>query len=114
MGITGLNAFTDNDAPVYVAEVPKNRLAQWAHVEAQRYADAVFRLFWPELEAVYEEKNRGMDSPPRRVHEAFMKALFPQHGYGWSSTLGEVEHLKSPAYGDMLAFFARYYTPQNM
>ena len=114
IGITGLNAYTSNDQTVYVTEVPKNRLAQWAAVEVTRYADPVFRLFWPELEAVYEEKNRSLDSPPRRVDEALARALFPEHGYGWSSTLGEVEHLKSPAYGDMVAFFNRYYTPQNM
>ena len=114
IGVTGLNAFTDSDATVYVSQIPKNRIAQWAKVEAARYSDAVFRLFWPELEAVYEEKNRGMDNPPRRVHDAFMKAMFPKHGYGWSSTIGEIEHLKSPAYQDMEAFFNRYYTPGNM
>jgi len=114
IGITGVNAFTDRDATVYVAKVPKNRLAQWARVEANRYADAVFRLFWPELEAVYEEKNRAIDNPGRRVEEAFLKALFPHHGYGWSTTIGEVDHLKNPAYGDMVAFFERYYTPGNM
>ena len=114
LGITGLNAWTNNDATVYVAKVPKNRMAQWARVEAQRYAGAVFRLFWPELEAVYEEKNRSLDNPHRRWFEAFMKAMFPRHGYGWSSTLGEIDHLKNPAYADMEAFFHRYYTPQNM
>ncbi len=114
MGVSGLNAYTNNDATVYVSEIPKNRMAQWARVESQRYADPVFRLFWPELEAVYEEKNRSLDNPGRRSHEAFMKALFPRHGYGWSSVLGESEHLKSPAYGDMLEFFNRYYTPGNM
>ena len=114
LGISGLNAFTDSDATVYVARVPKNRLAQWARVEAQRYSDAVFRLFWPELEAVYEEKNRGLDNPNQRWREAFVKAMFPRHGYGWSSTIGEVEHLKNPAYADMEAFFQRYYTPANM
>ncbi|HET9622416.1 MAG TPA: insulinase family protein [Kofleriaceae bacterium] len=114
LGITGLNAFTNSDATVYIAKVPKNRIAQWARVEATRYADAVFRLFWPELEAVYEEKNRGLDSPPRRVRDAFMRAMFPHSGYGWSSTIGEVDHLKNPAYADMEAFFRRYYTPRNM
>ncbi|HUS32620.1 MAG TPA: insulinase family protein, partial [Kofleriaceae bacterium] len=114
LGIGGLNAFTNSDSTVYVTEIPKNRIEQWAHVEADRYDDAVFRLFWPELEAVYEEKNRGMDSPERRVRDAFMKSLFPNHGYGWSSVLGEVEHLKKPAYGDMTRFFTRYYTPGNM
>src|SRR5262249_46508546 len=59
-------------------------------------------------------KNRGLDNPNRRWREAFMKAMFPKHGYGWSSVIGEIEHLKNPAYGDMEAFFRRYYTPQNM
>ncbi len=113
IGISGLNAFTNTDATVYVSEIPKNRLAQWARVEAARYSDAVFRLFWPELEAVYEEKNRGLDNPPRRAYEAFVSALYPKHGYG-RPTLGEIEHLKSPAYGDMVKFFNRYYTPSNM
>jgi predicted Zn-dependent peptidase len=114
LGIGGLNAFTNNDSTVYVTTVPKNRLEQWARVEADRYADAQFRLFWPELEAVYEEKNRGLDSPERRVHETFLRTLFPDHGYGWSSVIGEVEHLKTPAYGDMVRFFENYYTPTNM
>ncbi|HSR96573.1 MAG TPA: insulinase family protein [Kofleriaceae bacterium] len=114
IGVTGLNAFTANDATVYISRIPKNRVAQWARIEAQRYADAVFRLFWPELEAVYEEKNRALDNPNRRWREAFLKAMFPRHGYGWSSGIGEIEHLKSPAYGDMEAFFQRYYTPGNM
>jgi predicted Zn-dependent peptidase len=114
IGVTGLNAFTADDATVYIARVPKNRIAQWARVEAQRYADPVFRLFWPELEAVYEEKNRALDNPNRRWREAFMKAMFPRHGYGWSTGIGEIEHLKVPAYRDMEEFFERYYTPSNM
>jgi predicted Zn-dependent peptidase len=113
MGIGGLNAYTAPDATVYIAEVPKNRVVPWARVEAARFMDPVFRLFWPELEAVYEEKNRSLDNPGRRVYEALQRALFPSHGYG-QSALGEVEHLKKPAYADMEAFFARYYTPGNM
>jgi predicted Zn-dependent peptidase len=112
MGISGLNAYTNNDATVYVTEIPKNRIAQWARVEVARYSDPVF-LFC-RSRAVYEEKNRGLDNPGRQVHETFMKSMFPKHGYGWSSVLGEIEHLKSPAYQDMLDFFTRYYTPGNM
>ena len=36
MGITGLNAFTNSDATVYIANIPKNRIAQWARVESTR------------------------------------------------------------------------------
>lgn len=114
IGITGLNAFTAEDATVYIAEVPRNRLAQWARIEGTRYQDAVFRLFWPELEAVYEEKNRSLDNAAWRIEETMLKGLFPKHGYGYSSGIGEVEHLKKPAYGDMVTFFNRYYSPGNM
>ena len=44
MGVTGVNAFTANDATVYVQKVPKNRLVQWAKFEATRYSDPVWRL----------------------------------------------------------------------
>jgi len=114
IGITGLNATTREDSTIYITEVPKNRLAQWAKVEAARYSDPVFRLFWPEIEAVYEEKNRSMDNPAWAVQEAYARAMFPKHGYGWSSGIGEIDHLKSPAYGDMVEFFKRYYSPGNM
>lgn len=113
LGIKGLNAYTNVDSTVYITTVPKNRLAQWAKVEVERYTDPVFRLFWPELEAVYEEKNRGLDNPGRRVYEAMMLGLFPKHGYS-QTVLGHVDHLKAPAYADMEAYFYRYYTPQNM
>ncbi|MCB9702918.1 MAG: insulinase family protein [Myxococcales bacterium] len=114
MGISGLNAFTSDDMTAYIADVPSNRLEAWAAVEGERFRDAVFRLFYPELEAVYEEKNLSLDNPWRRVAEALRAALFPGHPYGTQPTIGLVEHLKSPAYGDMVAFFERWYAPNNM
>ena len=36
----------------------------------------VFRLFHTELEAVYEEKNRGLDSDGRKMFEALLEGLF--------------------------------------
>jgi len=114
LGIRGVNAFTDDEVTCYIADVPSNRFEAWAMVEAQRYTDPVFRLFMPELEAVYEEKNRALDSPGRRMRETLMNGLFPQHPYGTQPTLGRVEHLKSPAYGDMIEYFRRWYVPNNM
>jgi len=114
MGITGLNAFTNFDATVYIADLPANRFEAWATVEGRRYADPAFRLFYPELEAVYEEKNRAIDSPFRAVWEKTLQGLFPDHPYGTQTTIGEVEHLKVPAYCDMVAYFERWYGPNNM
>lgn len=114
LGITGVNAFTSEDATVYIADVPRNRLDAWARVEAARLVDPVFRLFYPELESVYEEKNRSMDDPVDRVFETMSAALFPAHPYGTQPTLGLIEHLKLPAYADMAAFFRSWYAPNNM
>ncbi len=114
IGLEGVNAFTSNEETVYIGNVPSNRLEQWATIEAERYTDPVYRLFWPELEAVYEEKNLDLDSPESRVWKAMLSGLFPQHPYGTQSTIGEVEHLKSPAYDDMAAYFERWYAPNNM
>ncbi len=114
LGLEGVNAFTSNEQTVYIGSVPSNRLSQWAAIEAERYTDPVYRLFWPELEAVYEEKNLDLDSPSSRVWNAMLSGLFPRHPYGTQTTIGEVEHLKSPAYDDMAAYFERWYAPNNM
>ena len=114
LGVEGVNAFTSDEQTVYIGSVPSNRLAQWAAVEAERYTDPVYRLFWPELESVYEEKNLDLDSPGSRVWNAMLQGLYPEHPYGTQTTIGKVDHLKSPAYDDMAAYFHRWYVPNNM
>jgi predicted Zn-dependent peptidase len=114
LGIEGINAFTSDEVTAYVSDIPSNRLQQWAKIEAERFSDPVFRLFYPELEAVYEEKNLSIDSPFRRVREALMVGLFPEHPYGTQPTIGLVEHLKTPAYQDMVNYFHEWYAPNNM
>lgn len=114
MGVTGLNAFTWHDMTVYVADVPSNRFEAWAQLEAERFRDPEFRLFYPELEAVYEEKNMSLDSPRERVDDALMLALFPKHPYGTQPTIGTVDHLKTPAYADMVDYYHRWYVPNNI
>lgn len=114
LGIRQLNAFTSNEQTVYVADVPANRLEAWARVEAERFRDPRFRLFYPELETVYEEKNSSLDNPRSRIFETLSRALYPAHPYGTQPTIGMVEHLKTPAYADMVAYFQRWYVPNNV
>jgi predicted Zn-dependent peptidase len=113
LGILDVNAFTTDEATVYLADLPAARLEAWAHVEAERLARPSFRLFYPELEAVYEEKNTSLDTPEDRVDEALRLALFPGHPYGTQPTLGHVEHLKNPAHAEMVAYHRRWYVPNN-
>ncbi len=114
LGVRQLNAFTSDEQTVYLADVPSNRFTAWARVEAERFRDPRFRLFYPELEAVYEEKNISLDDPRDRVFETLNRALFPQHPYGTQPTIGLAEHLKTPAYADMVAYFRRWYVPNNI
>ncbi len=113
-GFKEINAYTNKDRTYYVQRVPSNRREMWATVEAERFADPVFRLFYPELEAVYEEKNRGIDSSWRTLSTLTNEGLFSQHPYGTQTTLGTIEHLKTPAFDEMVAFYQRWYVPNNM
>ncbi|MCE9636545.1 MAG: insulinase family protein [Planctomycetes bacterium] len=114
LGMQGTNAFTSNDQTSYTTNLPSNRVRQWAEVESERLREPVYRLFQTELEAVYEEKNRGMDSKERATFEALQSALFPQHPYGTQTVLGHVEHLKNPSLAKMYEYFRRWYVPGNM
>jgi len=114
LGAQGVNAFTSNDQTSYVVNLPSNRLEQWAEVETERLREPVYRLFQSELEAVYEEKNRGMDNAARVTNEAMMAALFPQHPYGTQTVLGHVEHLKNPSLTKMYRYFHDWYGPGNL
>ncbi|OGR90745.1 MAG: hypothetical protein A2V88_07920 [Elusimicrobia bacterium RBG_16_66_12] len=114
IGGRGLNAFTSNEQTVYIVDIPSNRLEAWAAVEAERFANPVFRLFQTEIETVYEEKNRAMDNAERIIGEEVERRLYKIHPYGQQPTLGSIEHLKNPSLAKMYAFQERWYVPNNM
>ena len=43
LGVQGTNAFTSDEQTVYIGDFPSNRLEAWATVEAERFADPIFR-----------------------------------------------------------------------
>ncbi len=114
MGEQGLNAHTWHEETVYQVNLPSNRLEQWAVIESERFQHPVFRLFQPELEIVYEEKNRTLDNKDAIISEAVNRLLFKEHPYGRQTTIGEVEHLKNPSLEHVIDFYKRYYVPGNM
>ncbi len=114
MGEVGLNAHTWHEETVYQVNLPSNRLEQWAVIESERFKNPVFRLFQPELEIVYEEKNRTLDNKDEIVSDAVNKLLFKKHPYGQQTTIGEVEHLKNPSLVHVMDFYKKYYVPGNM
>ena len=114
LGAEGTNAWTWHEETVYVNKIPSNALDKWLLVESERFSQLVLRLFHTELEAVYEEFNRGQDSDYRRSASALNKALFPTHPYGQQTTIGTSEHLKNPSMVAIHEYFDTYYVPNNM
>lgn len=114
MGAKGTNAYTSNERTVYINDIPTNQLEKWLTVEAERFSDPQIRLFHTELEAVYEEKNRTLDSDRRKTWYAVYRNLFPNHQYGQQSTIGTIEHLKNPSITEIKKYFDKYYVPNNM
>jgi predicted Zn-dependent peptidase len=114
IGAKGTNAYTWVDQTVYVNDIPSNQLERWLELEADRFREMVPRLFHTELEAVYEEKNRTLDSDSRKVSEVIYETLFPTHQYGTQTTIGTIEHLKNPSITAIKNYFDKYYVPNNM
>jgi predicted Zn-dependent peptidase len=114
MGAQGTNAHTWVEETVYEEDIPSNAVDKYLAVQAERFRDPVFRLFHTELEAVYEEKNRGLDNDGRKMYEAMLASLFPTHNYGQQSTIGTIEHLKNPSLQAIREFYNKYYVPNNM
>ena len=114
IGASGTNAFTSLDETVYQNDIPANQIDNFLKIESERFSKLVLRLFHTELEAVYEEKNRGLDSDQDKVFEAAMAALWKKHTYGTQTTIGTIDHLKNPSMVEINKYFDRYYVPNNM
>ena len=114
MGAQGTNAFTSFEQTVYTDDVPSNALDKYITVQAERFRNPVLRLFHTELEAVYEEKNRSLDSDGSEVFEVLFANLFQKHNYGQQTTIGTIEHLKNPSLKEIRKYFNTYYVPNNM
>ena len=114
LGATGTNAHTWFEETVYKNKIPANELDKWLHVESERFSTLVLRLFHTELEAVFEEFNRGQDNDFRKRYASMLKGLFPNHPYGQQSTIGTADHLKNPSMIDINNYFDKYYVPNNM
>ena len=114
LGAQGSNAHTSVEETVYQEDIPANEVRRWAEIQSERFREMVPRLFHTELEAVYEEKNRGLDSDGRKVYETMLAELFKKHEYGTQTTIGTIEHLKNPSITEIKRYFDQYYVPNNV
>lgn len=114
IGANGTNAYTGFDQTVYVEDIPSNQIENWAKIQADRFENNVIRGFHTELETVYEEKNMSLTQDARKVYEAVLSALFPDHPYGTQTVLGTQENLKNPSITNIKNYHKTWYVPNNM
>lgn len=114
IGGQSTNAHTWYEETVYNEDFPANATDQFLALQAERFRNPVFRIFHTELEAVYEEKNRGLDNDTWKVEEKTSEKLFPTHNYGQQTTIGTIEHLKNPSLVEIRKYYNKYYVPNNM
>ncbi len=114
IGANGTNAYTSFDVTCYIEDIPSNQVENWAKVQEDRFENNVIRGFHTELETVYEEKNMSLTRDSRKLQEAMLAALFPNHPYGTQTVLGTQEHLKNPSITNIKNYYKTWYVPNNM
>ncbi|MGH6820122.1 MAG: M16 family metallopeptidase, partial [Methylocella sp.] len=109
------NAFTSNDYTAYFQRVAKEHLGVCMEYEADRMKNLVFtdEVVGPERDVVLEERRMRTDSDPsNQLNEAVQAALFTQHPYG-KPIIGWSHEIESLERADALAYYDRFYTPEN-
>ncbi|WP_285054395.1 M16 family metallopeptidase [Pedobacter ginsengisoli] len=114
IGGQSTNAHTWYEETVYNEDFPANATDKFLALQAERFRNPIFRIFHTELEAVYEEKNRGLDNDSWKLNEKMFELLFPTHNYGQQTTIGSIEHLKNPSLVEIRNYYNKYYVPNNM
>ena len=109
------NAFTSNDYTGFFQRVPREHLKEMMALEADRMTGLVLTdaVVKPELNVVLEEQNmRVANNPVGRLGEQMDAALYLNHPYG-RPAIGWRNEIETLDREDALAFYRRFYTPNN-
>ena len=109
------NAFTSNDTTAYFQNVARQHLELMMTYEADRMANLVVtdEEIIPERRVVLEERRSRVDNEPSsQLAEAMGATLFQNSGYG-TPAIGWAHEIASLDRADAVAFYDRYYTPNN-
>jgi len=109
------NAFTSNDYTAYYQRVPKEHLRVMMGFEADRMTNLVLtdEIVAPERDVVLEERRMRTDGDPgSQLSEAVHAALYTHHPYG-KPIIGWQHEIESLSREDALAYYERFYTPEN-
>jgi zinc protease len=109
------NAFTSRDYTAYFQNGPKDQLARWLEMEADRMRHLQVNedAFLTERQVVLEERRmRTEDDPVSFLMEETMAAAFKAHPYEWP-VIGWFHDIQSITREDFLQYYHRYYQPNN-
>jgi len=109
------NAFTASDYTGFFQRVPRQHLKEMMALEADRITGLVLTddVVRPELNVVLEEQNmRVANNPGARLSEQMDAALYLNHPYG-RPAIGWRNEIEKLDRDDALAFYRRFYTPNN-
>jgi zinc protease len=109
------NAATSFDYTNFFQRVPKEQLATMMELEADRMTGLKLKdeNVLPERDVVLEEYNmRVGNNPSARLDEQMMAALYLNHPYG-RPTIGWRHEIEKLDREDALAFYGRFYAPNN-
>lgn len=109
------NANTTDDRTYYYEVFPSNNLELGLWMESERMLHPVINQIGVDTqnEVVKEEKRLRIDNRPYgNILKAIKEKLFTKHPYRWT-TIGEMEHLDAATLDEFLAFFDKFYVPNN-
>jgi zinc protease len=109
------NAFTSTDYTGYFQRTSREYLPTLMELEADRMTGLVLTddVVKPELQVVLEEQNmRVANNPGARLGEQVVAALYLNHPYG-RPVIGWRHEIEQLNRDDALAFYRRFYTPNN-
>jgi len=109
------NAFTSYDYTAYFQRIGKEHLGTLMGFEADRMRNLVLtdEVVTPERDVVLEERRMRTDNDPSsQLDEAVQAALFAHHPYG-TPIIGWNHEIETLDREDALAYYSRFYTPEN-
>jgi zinc protease len=109
------NAFTADDYTGYYQRVPKDQLKTVMSFEADRMTGLVLTdaVVLPERQVILEERNQRIENNPRAKLGVQVDAmLFLNSPYG-TPTIGWRSEMEQLTRDDAIAFYRRFYAPNN-
>ncbi len=110
-----LNANTSQDRTFYYEVLPSNQLALGLYMESERMLHLKIDSIGVETQrkVVKEERKQSLDNRPYgTLIERLFADAYKVHPYRWTP-IGSVQYIDQAKLGEFIAFYKRYYVPQN-